>query len=79
MRVDGWNLEGVNTHMDVRVKQRRGLVFALLANGATQTRVAETLGVGRERVRQIVAIMEWRIFREADRRFPPFVRRWEQA
>lgn len=74
---EGWNLAGVDTHMDVRVKQRRGLAFALRADGLNERQIAEVFGVCRERVRQILAEVDRRIFKRADFMFPPFVRRWE--
>jgi hypothetical protein len=52
------------------VRERRGLVFALAADGATVAEIGALIGVSRSRAGQILAAVEVAIFRAADLRFP---------
>jgi len=51
-------------------QERRGLLFALRANGATLEEIGTIVGVSRERIRQILRIAERIMQNTADRRFP---------
>jgi hypothetical protein len=59
--------------MDDRLNpgERRGLVFALRANGVSFGKIATLLGVCRERVRQIDMSASRRVCKQADRLFTP--------
>lgn len=50
--------------------QRRGLLFALRADGATLEEIGATVGLSRERIRQILRITDRIMQNTADRRFP---------
>lgn len=52
------------------MQQRRGLIFALHANGITYNRIGAALGISGGRARQLDRAVCQRILRLADRRFP---------
>lgn len=67
-------IAGLKTFPDWAVlsrEQRRGLVFALRANGNTLEEVATTVGLSREYTRCLLVLIARRMQRTADRTFAP--------